>query len=320
MFRGGMRASVCLPLSKGCECMHKRMALNQNKYIGLAYIAPWILGFLAFQLYPFLASLFYSFTNFDMVSLPRLIGLTNYMDIFTRDANFYASIRATLIYAFVAVPSKLLFALFIAMLLNMQIRGIGFFRTAYYLPSILGGSVAVSIVWKFLFMRDGTVNSLLQALGIPPVGWLSSPAIAIYTLSLLSVWQFGSSMVIFLAALKQIPADLYEAARTEGASPSRQFRSITIPLLTPTILFNLIMQTVNAFQEFTGAFVVTSGGPMKSTYLYAVKLYEEGFLFFRMGYASALSWVLFVTILALTLLIFKTSGRWVFYGDGGGAI
>lgn len=191
-----------------------------------------------------------------------------------------------------------------------------FYRTVYYLPSILGGSVAVSILWRFLFMEDGTVNQLLAHLGVGPVGWLSDPHLAIFTLGGLQVWQFGAPMVLFLAALKQVPVDLYEAADLDGASAVYKFFHITLPFLSPIVLFNLVMQTNNAFQEFTAAFVVTNGGPMNSTYLYAMKLYEEAFKFYKMGYASALSWLLFIVIFIFTIILFKSSNLWVFYGDG----
>ncbi|MGG6310477.1 carbohydrate ABC transporter permease [Paenibacillus macerans] len=288
------------------------------QYVGLLYISPWIIGLLLFQFYPFLSSLYYSFTNFNMVSAPKWIGFDNYSKIFTGDPEFYQSLKVTGLYVVLAVPVKLAFALFIAMLLSAKLKGINFFRTVYYLPSILGGSVAISVLWRFLFMKEGVVNHMLGGLGLGPVDWLGSPDVALYTLGLLTVWQFGSSMVLFLAGIQQIPSELYEAGSIDGASKTRMFFKITVPLLTPIVLFNLVMQMVNAFQEFTGAFVITGGGPLKSTYLYALKLYEEAFTFFNMGYASALSWVLFVIIMGVTAIIFKTSGNWVHYEDGRG--
>lgn len=291
-----------------------------GKYQGLFYIAPWLVGFLGLQLYPFLASLYYSFTDYAMMGTPKWVGLENFITIFTKDRDFKNSLEVTLIYVLIAVPLKLIFALFIAMLLNLKVKGIGGFRTVYYLPSILGGSVAIAVLWRFLFSGEGTVNTILSKLGIGPVGWLSNPKVALFTLSLLAVWQFGSSMVIFLAALKNVPAELYESARVDGASPVRCFWSITIPLITPTILFNMVMQLVTAFQEFTGAFVITSGGPMKSTYLYILKVYDEAFKYYKMGYACALSWILFGVVMIFTLIIFRTSSKWVFYSDGGDTV
>lgn len=296
----------------------KVKAKKNYQYIGLLYIAPWIIGLLVFQFYPFLSSLYYSFTDYNMVSTPKFIGLENYKKIFTADPDFYQSLKVTGIYVLLAVPVKLAFALFIAMMLSAKLKGINFFRTVYYLPSILGGSVAISVLWRFLFMKEGVINNMLGYLHIGPVDWLGSPDVALYTLGLLTVWQFGSSMVLFLAGIQQIPNDLYEAGAIDGASKPRMFFKITVPLLTPIVLFNLVMQMVNAFQEFTGAFVITNGGPMKSTFLYALKLYEEAFSFFKMGYASALSWILFIIIMVVTAVIFKTSNSWVYYEDGRG--
>jgi oligogalacturonide transport system permease protein len=203
------------------------------------------------------------------------------------------------------------------MLLNLQLRFINLYRTLLYLPSILGGSVAVSVLWRVLFMYDGIVNSILVALGVPAVKWLGDPAVSMITISLLQVWQFGSSMVVFLAGLKQIPRELYESARVDGAGSISEFVHITLPLITPMILFNLIMQTINAFQHFTEAMVITNGGPLNSTYVYAMKLYRDAFQYFRMGYASGQSWVLFSIIMTCTFLLFRSSSAWVFYQDGG---
>lgn len=287
-------------------------------YVGLLYISPWILGFCVLTLYPFLASLYYSFTDYNMVREPVFIGLKNY-SMMAVDPDFYQSLKVTFYYVLMAVPAKLAVALLVAVILNIPLRGIGIFRTVYYLPSLLGGSIAVSILWKFLFMRDGLVNEILGHAGIGPMDWLGSPKLALFTITLLPVWEFGSSMVIFLAGLKQIPKELYEAARVDGSSRLATFFRITLPLLTPVILFNLVMQTIGAFQQFTAAFVITGGGPLKSTFLYGLMLYEQAFNFFKMGYASALSWNLFLIILAVTFLLLKTSDRWTHYEDGGEA-
>jgi oligogalacturonide transport system permease protein len=290
---------------------------DRKQYVGLLYISPWIIGFLVLTLYPFLASLYYSFTDYSMIKEARFVGFKNYVDIFTKDPVFYQSLKVTLLYVVMAVPLKLAFALFIALVLNVKMRGINFYRTIYYLPSILGGSIAVSVLWRFLFMREGLVNEVLSYASIPPLNWLGDPKLALFTITMLPVWEFGSSMVLFLAGLKQVPNELYEAAKVDGASKLRIFFRVTLPLLTPIVLFNLIMQTINAFQQFTAAFVITSGGPMKSTYLYGLMLYDNAFQFFKMGYASALSWILFIIILAFTLVLFKTSNRWTYYEDGG---
>ncbi|MBE1443053.1 carbohydrate ABC transporter permease [Paenibacillus sp. OAS669] len=288
-----------------------------NAAWGLLFISPWIIGFAGFQLYPLLLSLYYSFTDYSIVKATHFVGLQNYVTMFKEDKDFFPSLRVTLLYTLMAVPLKLAFALLVAIILNSKGRFINVYRTIYYLPSILGGSVAISILWRFLFMREGIVNQVLAFLHIPSVDWLGSPNVALWTISFLVVWQFGSSMVLFLAGLKQIPSDLYEAGMVDGASRVRMFVSITVPLLTPIILFNLVMQTIGALQEFTAAFVVTNGGPMKSTYLIGMKIYDDAFKLLHMGYASALSWVLFAIILILTLIIFRSSRSWVHYEDGG---
>lgn len=292
--------------------LHKR-----GRWTGFFYILPWLIGFAVFQLYPFLASLFYSFTKYSFGKVPEFIGLDNYIRLFTRDKQFLSTLSITARYALIAVPGKLTCALLVAMLLNAKVRGIGLYRTVYYMPSILGGSVAVSVLWRVMFMRDGMVNRLLGLLSVPPVDWLTDPNIALYTISMLQIWQFGSAMVIFLAALKQIPQELYEAAEVDGAGKLRQFFSVTLPQISSVLFFNLIMQSIQALQNFTSAFVVTNGGPMKTTYIIGMKLYDDAFVNRKIGYASAESWVLFLIILMLTLLVFKSSDAWVYYADGG---
>ncbi|RAV22605.1 sugar ABC transporter permease [Paenibacillus contaminans] len=292
-------------------------SMKLKNYTGLLYISPWIIGFLVFQFYPIFASLYYSFTDYSMARDPKFIGFKNYVDMFTIDPNFLLSLKVTIVYVLMAVPLKLIFALIVAVVLNLKLKFVNFFRTVYYIPSILGGSVAIAILWRAMFLKDGLVNHVLAYLHIPPVEWFGSTYIALFTLSLLTVWQFGSSMVLFLAGLKQIPQELYEAGTMDGASKLRMFFTITLPMLTPIVFFNLVMQMITALQEFTSAFVVTNGAPMKGTYLYGMKLYEEAFSNFKMGYASALSWVLFVLILIITFFIFRSSKSWVHYEDGG---
>ncbi len=295
----------------------KSSAIKRRQRVGLIYILPWIIGFFVLQLYPFIASFVYSFTNYNLGGKMDFIGLDNYVQILTKDSEFWNSLKVTLIFVIVSVPGKLAFALFIAILLNQKVRCVNIFRTVYYLPSIFGSSVAISIVWRMLFQTDGIVNSLLAKLSISPIPWLGEPLIALLTLCLLSAWQFGSSMVIFLAGLKQIPAELYDAAKVDGASAVRIFFTITVPMLTPMVFFNIIMQMINAFQEFTSAFVITDGGPLQGTYLYGLKLYNEAFRYFKIGYSSALSWILFTVIMVFTLILFRSSRRWVYYEDGG---
>jgi oligogalacturonide transport system permease protein len=296
--------------------------MNKVKYtkrgnMGYLYIFPWILGFLIFQLYPLGASLYYSFTEYNITGTPTFIGFKNYITMFSSDSLFYTSLGNTLKYVFLSLPMKIITALIVAVILNQKLKGINFYRTVYYIPSIFGGSVAISILWRFLFMDGGLVNRMLNGLGMTSVPWLSSPNYSLFTLSLLSVWQFGSSMVLFLAALKQVPEDLYEAALIDGAGAVRMFFRITLPMITSVLFFNILMQLVNAFQDFTGAFVITNGGPLNSTYLYALKLYDEAFKYFKMGYASALSWVLFVIILIFTAIFFRFSETATYYEDGG---
>jgi len=294
--------------------MLKRSQKNYT-YTGYLYILPWVIGFLLLQLVPLVNSLWYSFTQFQLLGDPKFLGLANYKKIFTADATFLQSLKVTFYYVLIAVPLKIGFALLVAIILNQKIKGINLFRTLYYIPSILGGSVAISVLWKYLFMNQGVINNIIATIGIPAIDWLGNSSLALGTISLVTIWQFGSSMLLFLAGLKQIPVSLYEAARIDGAGRMRIFFKITIPELSPIVLFNLIMQMINAFQDFTSAFVITQGGPLKSTYLYGLMLYDQGFKFFKMGYASALSWILFAIILFFTSLTFRSSESWVHYGD-----
>jgi oligogalacturonide transport system permease protein len=291
------------------------MKFYKTSYVGFLYILPWLLGFFILQLVPLINSFWYSFTDFQLIGTTRFTGLSNFKKIFTDEPLFWTSLRVTITYVIFAVPCKIAFALFIAVILNQKRRGINFFRALYYLPSIFGGSIAISVLWRFLFMKRGIVNQLLALVSFSPVDWLGDPRYALFTISLITIWEFGSSMVLFLAGIKQIPEALYEAARIDGAGRIRIFFRITLPLLTPILFFNLIMQMINAFQGFTHAMVITQGGPLKSTYLYGLMLYEQGFKYFHMGYASALSWILFVIILVLTGLTFRSSSSWVHYGD-----
>ena len=293
----------------------RRRRRHQN--IGLLYILPWLIGFLCLQLYPFLSSLYYSFTQYNILNAPIWIGLENFRNIFTTDANFGVSVKATFLYVAFSLPLRLISALAVALLLNLKIRGGGLFRTAFYIPSLLGGSVAVAVVWRYLFGGEGPVNLALGLLGAGPVNWLADQNITIFTISLLSVWQFGASMVIFLAGLKNIPVVYYEAARVEGARPVRMFFSITLPLIYRVLMYNFIMEFIRSFQDFTAAFLITKGGPMNSTYLFALKLYEDAFQSFRIGYASAESWLLFAVLVVFTILIFRAGNLWEFYTGGG---
>jgi oligogalacturonide transport system permease protein len=290
--------------------------MKRRQFLGLAYLLPYIVGLLVFTALPFLASLWMSFTDYNLMSAPKFNGLENYIRLFTSDRTFKRSLWVTLSYVFMTVPIKLAFALFVAYVLNYKLRFINFFRTAFYVPSILGGSVAIAVLWRYLFASNGLANMILAAGGFSTVNWFGDPSNALFTITLLRCWQFGSAMVIFLAALQSIDKSLYEAAAIDGASKLHCFIFITIPLITPVIFFNLIMQMVQAFQEFNGPYIITNGGPLKSTYLLPLYIYDEAFRRFHMGYASAIAWVLFAVIMALTLIAFWSSKKWVFYaGD-----
>ena len=239
--------------------------------MGLVYIFPWLIGMVFLTLYPFINALVISFTDYNLVREPNFIGLANYTKLF-QDEDFLGTLTATLKYTVITVPLQLAFALFIAYILNFKLKGINFFRTAYYIPSLLGGNVAVAVLWRFLFQQDGLINRIIGVVGIQPVAWLSSPGGAMSVIIILKVWQFGSAMLIFLAALKDVPQDLYEAASVDGSTKLHSFIHITMPLITPTIFFNLVMQLVNAFQEFNGPYLVTGKGPLNATYLTSICL------------------------------------------------
>lgn len=284
--------------------------------VGYLFIAPWLLGFLILQLWPIIQSFYLSMTEFSLLEPARWIGLDNYRDI-SQDRLFFNSLRVTFVYVAASVPLKLIAALLIAMLLNRQIRGISFYRTLVYLPSLIGGSLAVAVLWRNIFGLNGFVNQLAVLVGIDPKNWIGTPSTALGTLVLLTAWQFGSAMIIFLAGLKQIPSELYEAASVDGASRLRKFARITLPMLSPVILFNLVMGIINAFQMFTSAYIVTNGGPVNSTEMFALFLYNKAFGSLQMGYASALAWILLVIIGVVTALNFVASKYWVFYESEG---
>lgn len=290
---------------------------KKRDYQAYIYILPWILGFLILQLYPFITSFYYSFTDYTISAEPVWQGLANYIKLFTNDNEFWNSLKVTLLYTAYTVPGKLIMALAVALFLNRDIKGINMIRTLYYIPSLFGGSVAIAILWKLMFLDNGVINAMLSTLKLPNLQFIGDTKYALKTICSLEIWQFGSSMVMFLAALKQVPASLYEAAKIDGAGSIRRFFSITLPQITPIIFFNMIMQLIQALQNFTSAFVITEGGPMKSTYVLGMKLYKEGFSYFKMGYASAISWVVFLIIMVITLVLFGSSSKWVFYGDEG---
>lgn len=308
---------------------------NGSAYL---FLLPWLVGFLVLTVYPMIYSLWLGFTNYDFTqpNSTEWIGFGNYVKMFGPifgiseftasngevmrvDPYYLKALGVTFGYVFTSVPLKLIIALAVAMLLNQKLRGLSFYRAIYYIPTLLGGSVAIAVLWRKLFEKEGLVNLFLGAFGATDLpSWITNPEFSLWTLVLLSVWQFGSSMIIFLAGLKQIPQEYYEAASVDGATKVRQFFAITIPLLSPVILFNLIMQMIGAFQAFTQAYIIGGGrgGVLNSTLFYSLHLYIQGWMYHEMGYASAMAWVLLLIIGVLTALVFRSSRLWVSYGSG----
>jgi len=310
MHRGSRTAAL-----RGQSAFRRMLDRNAAGYV---FLLPWLLGFFGLTLGPALASLYLSFTNYDLLQSPDWVGAANYVRILTDDPKFGAAMRVTFTYVILSVPLKLAFALAVAMAFNRGIKGLTLYRAIFYLPSLLGSSVAIAVLWRQLFASDGLINmALWQAFGFEGPSWISNPDYALYTLVLLSIWQFGSPMIIFLAGLRQIPKDMYEAAEMDGAGKARQFFRITLPLLTPVIFFNSVIQTIEAFKAFTPAFIISegTGGPINSTLFYTLYLYQEAFGFFRMGYASALAWILVVIISLFTAFSFLGARYWVHYDD-----
>ncbi len=287
--------------------------MYENKKLGFLFVLPFVLGVLLFKAFPFVMSFALSFTQYDLIDPPEWVGLRNYEEMLAGDPLFRKSLGVTLTFALLAVPLRVGFALVVAQVLNFKLRGINAFRAAFYIPSILGGSIAVAVLWRFLFAKNGLVNIVLAKLGIDPIPWLADEHYSMWTIVLLFTWQFGSACVIFLAALQNVPKSLYEAAEIDGASVNQQFWKITVPLITPVIFFNLIMQMVHAFQEFNGPYLITEGGPLHSTYVLALYIYDQSFRFFNLGYGAALSWVLFALVAGLAAISFWSSKYWVFY-------
>jgi multiple sugar transport system permease protein len=289
----------------------------QNHAPGYMFLVPWFIGFFGLTLGPILYSLYLSFTNFDLLTAPRWAGLDNYVRMFTADPKFTTSMRVTLFFVAFSVPLKLAFALGVALLLNRGMRGLPLYRAMFYLPSLLGASVAIAILWRQIFAGNGLVNQVLALVGIEGPSWISNPKYSLWTLIILSIWQFGSPMIIFLAGLRQIPQDMYEAASLDGAGKWRMFWKITLPMLTPVVFFNAIIQTIEAFKSFTPAYIISggTGAPINSTLFYTLYLYQEAFAYFRMGYASALAWVLLAIVALFTAFSFLTSKFWVHYDD-----
>lgn len=290
---------------------------KKGRATGYLFLLPWFVGMFVFTAGPVIASLYLSFTNYNLIGAPSWIGWQNYLAMF-QDPQWWDAVRVTIVYVMLSVPLKLAVALLVAILLRRGLIGLGLFRAIYYIPSLLGSSVAIALLWRQIFDADGLVNQVLNLIGIhATTSWVSTPDTALYTLVILSIWQFGTPMLIFLAGLQQIPQEYYEAAATDGAGPLRNFFSITLPLITPLVFFNLILQMVGAFQAFTPSYIVSggTGGPVYSTLFYTLYLYQEGFADLKMGYASAMAWVLLIAIAFFTALAFLTSRYWVFYQD-----
>ena len=287
-------------------------AARQEAIEGVLFALPLLIGLLAFTAYPVIRSFVISFARYEIFSPPQFIGVQNYVDLF-HDPLFWQSLKVTTLYSILSVPLGLVSGLAVALLMNQKVRGITVFRTIYYLPAVVSG-VAVSLLWIWIFNPDfGLAKVAMRGLGLPPQPWLNDPKTALPSLVFMSLWGVGGGMVIYLAGLQGVPAHLYESARLDGANTVQQFRHVTLPMLTPVIFYNLIMGIIGSFQVFTQAFVMTSGGPANATLFYVLYLFRQAFAYYHMGYASAMAWILFAIILALTLLVFRSSAAWVYY-------
>lgn len=288
--------------------------LNKPKVAGYVFILPFIIGFLAFLAIPMILSLGFSFTRYNILKTPVFIGLENYRTMFFGDPKFWKVFGVTMYYVLFSVPLRLIMALAVAMLLVKSTKLSGFYRAVYYLPSIIGSSVAVAILWKRMFASDGVINALMKIIGLPSdIAWLGRTDTAIWTLIILAIWQFGSSMLIFLSGLKQISVSLYEAATVDGANGFQRFFKITLPMLTPTIFFNLINQLINGFMAFTQSYIITQGKPRDTTLFYTVYMYQNSFTYNKLGYGCAMAWFMVFVVGLLTLVLFKTQKKWVHY-------
>lgn len=294
----------------------KASLLGRDGAVAYVFLAPWLLGLIFITLGPLIASLALSFSHYDLFNNPTWVGLANYRQMLV-DATFLQSFQVTLTYVVVTLPIILVISLALAMLLDRGLRGLTVYRALFYLPSLLGGSVAIAVLWRQVFGADGMLNQILALVHIHGPSWIGQPSTALYTLVALNVWQFGATMIIFLAGLRQIPRNLYEAAQVDGAGQLRQFWRITVPMLSPVIFFNGVLGLIRGFQVFTPAYIVSggTGGPAGSTLLYALYLYQQGFADYNMGYAAGMAWVLLVLIALLTALAFLSAKYWVFYAD-----
>lgn len=302
-------------LAKGPVKTHKPLRAHEGR-VAYAFMTPWLLGMLCLTLGPMLYSLYLSFTRYNLLSDPQFIGFDNFVQL-AGDPRYWDSVRVTLVYVLVSVPLVLVVSMVVALLMNASIRFITGYRALFYLPSLLGASVAVATLWRQIFGDSGLINNALEAIGIQHGSWIGDPSTALLVIISLNGWAFGSTMIIFLAGLRQVPQDQLEAASVDGAGRARRFWSVTLPSMSPLIFFSVLLDTVHAFQAFTGAYVISGGkgGPSDSTLFYTLYLYEQGFTQLNMGYASAMAWVLVVVLAAFTGFLFFTARYWVHYGD-----
>lgn len=292
--------------------------LNRNNVAGYVFILPFIIGLVVFTAIPFFTSLYLSFTEYNVLSPAKWVGVQNFHKMFFEDKLFWTSFKVTFKFAFIQVPIKLAVSLLVALVLSRATHMTSFYRAAFYIPSLMGGSVAIALLWKQLFSPNGAINQLLSAVGLPGnTRWLGDPHTALGTLIALGIWQFGSSMLIFLAAIKNIPASYHEAAIVDGAGPVRRFFAITLPMLTPILFFNLINQVIGAFQAFNSSYLITQGKPLNTTLYYGVHLYNRAFNHYEMGYGCAMAWFMLLIIAFFTALIFRSSSAWVYYESEG---
>ncbi len=279
-----------------------------GKYTGLVLISPFILGFVIFILYPFVCSFVTGLTDYDNIHQPEFVGFENYRNMLS-DSDFLNAVGVTLRYMLFFVPLKIIVSLFTALLLSLEIKGMGIFRTVFYIPSVLGANLAVVIMWQYLFTYDGLVNQFLEIIGLSPVSWYGNPDCSIFIIIFLRLWEFGSAMIIFLTALRDIPEEYYDAAKVDGCGKVKSFFLITLPLLKNVIFMNVVLQTISALQEFNAPYMITQGGPLKSTYTVGMLVYDEMFRYYNAGYANAVSWVLFVLTAVVIFIMFRITGR-----------
>ena len=300
-------------IKESADMKHIQAVLSREKTAGYIFVLPFILGLFLFTVFPFFTSLYLAFTDYNILSAPEWIGIRNFTRMFQEDKLFWQSFGVTFKFALIQVPVKLLVSLGVALLLSRQTKATSFYRAAFYIPSLMGGSVAVALTWKQLFAYNGVINHLIGLVGIAPLKWLNDPNTALEVLIGLGVWQFGGSMLIFLAAIKNVPQSYHEAAIVDGAGPVRRFFKIVLPMITPILFFNLINQTIGSFQAFNSSYLITQGKPLNTTLYYGVHLYNRSFIYGEMGYGSAMAWFMLLVIALLTALIFRSSSAWVYY-------